>query len=689
MTQPPQPPNEPPQGGFGAPQDPPPGGFGAPQDPPPGGFGAPQPPPQAGSPQAPPPADPFGKQPDTPPAGGFGAPQPPPQAGSPQAPPPAGNPQTPPPAGVPQQPVPGYGYPQAGPPQPGYGYPQAGPPQPGYGYPQAPVPGQPQQGYGFPQGLPPGQPPQQGYGFPQGLPPGQPPQQGYGYPTTPTQQQYPPQQNGGGNGNGGKKFSTQMQIIVAASVAVVLIVAGGVWFASSGGDDGKKDKATSSSGGTAEGKGSGTGGTVGGGGTEKAPADPKSKLAFQLPEPKVTDVTKVDGSWVTDKAYVKSGLNEIVGYDLAKGAKLWSIPLAGRLCAASRHMSKDFKTAIAFEAGKPTKAKKYQPCNRVGALDLNTGKLMWSKSVTAATSGDEPVRYSEVTLSGTTVAAAGTEGGAAFDLDTGAERWKPKVSADGCYDAGYAGGEALAVVRKCGTYDDPQLVVQALNPTSGAPLSSYKMPPGVDFASIVSTKPLVVAADVGDTAGDGSGISDFFSIDASTGKLLTRIAADGEKYAARCASTEVESCQKLAVGNNRIYVPTEDHEGTGEYGDTNEIVSFDLTTGKPTSDRADAGDRYTMYPLRMDGGNIIAYKRPPYDKGGQIVSIDGSTFKQTLLMENPGEESVRDAENSFSGDYSEMIYSAGHLFISQTMLSKPSGSSLDDKEYLAVSFATG
>ncbi|MCX4731591.1 PQQ-binding-like beta-propeller repeat protein [Streptomyces sp. NBC_01363] len=629
MTQPPQPPNDPPQGGFGAPQDPPPDGFGAP---------------------TPPPADPFGKQPATPPAGGFGAPTPPPAAAQP-------------PAGVPQQPGPGYGYPQGQ--QPGYGYPQGQPPQPGYGYPQAPVPGQPQQGYGFPQGMPPGQPPQQGYG----------------YPTTPMQQPpQPPQPNGNG-----KKFSTQMQIIVAASVAVVLIVAGGIWYSSGSGDDGKKDKASQSSGSTEGKSGENKGGAADGAGKEKAPADPKSKVAFQLPLPKVTDITKVDGSWLTDKAYVKTGLNEIVAYDPAKGTKLWSIPLAGQVCAASRHMSKDYKTAIAFEQSKPTKATKYPPCNQVGAIDLSTGKLMWSKSVTAATSGDAAVRFEEVTLSGTTVAAGGSEGGAAFDLNTGAERWKPKATSDGCSDRGYGGGEALAVVRKCGSYDDPQLVIQALNPTTGAPISSYKMPPGVDYASIVSTKPLVVAADVGDTAGDGSGISDFFSIDASTGKLLTRIAADGEKYAARCASTKVESCSQLAVGNNRIYVPTEDHEGTGEYGDTNEIVSFDLTTGKPTSDKADAGDRYTMFPIRMDGGNIIAYRVPPYDKGGQVVSIDGATFKQTVLMENPSDESIRDAETSFTPDYSEFRYNDGHLYLSSTMVSKPSGS-LDASRRLVVSF---
>ncbi|WP_030926758.1 PQQ-binding-like beta-propeller repeat protein [Streptomyces sp. NRRL B-24720] len=589
MTQPPQPPNEPPQGGFGAPQDTPPGGFGAPVPPPAGGFGAPQ----------------------TPPAG-------PPQ-------------------------------------QPGYGYPQ----QPGYGYPPGPPAGQ---------GLPPGQPPQQGYG--------------YGYPTAPMQPQYAPPPQGG---KGGKKFTTQMQIIVAAVVAVAVIIGGGIFLAS-GGDDKKNEVSTAGpTGGDKDGGDSG----IGGGGKEKVPANTKSTVAFQLPEPKVGDVTTVDGSWLTDKAYVKTGVDEIVGYDKVKGTKLWSVPLEGQLCAASRHMSKDYKTAVVFEESKPTKANKYPPCNQVGGIDLNTGKLMWSKSVTAATSGDKPVRFDEVTLSGTTVAAGGTEGGAAFDLNTGAERWKPKVGTDGCYDKGYGGGDALAVVRKCGTYDNPQLVIQALNPTTGAPLSSFKMPPGVEYASIVSTKPLVVAADVGDTAGDGSGISDFFSIDASTGKLLTKIAADGEKYAARCGSTEVETCQQLAVGNNRLYLPTEEHEGTGDYGDTNEIVSFDLTTGKPTSDKADAGDRYTMFPIRMDGSNIIAYKVPPYDKGGQIVSIDGSTFKQTVLMENPGDESVRDAETSFSMDYAEILYSDGRMYISEVMVSKPRESSLDDKQYLAVSFATG
>lgn len=101
-----QPPNQPPQGGFGPPQDPPPGGgFGPPQDQPP-------------------------QMPPTPPQPGYGYPQQPQQPGPYNQPGPYGQPQQPGPYGYPQQ--------QPGPytaPQPGYGYPQQ-PPQ----FPGAPTP---------------------------------------------------------------------------------------------------------------------------------------------------------------------------------------------------------------------------------------------------------------------------------------------------------------------------------------------------------------------------------------------------------------------------------------------------------------------------------------------------------------------------------------------------------------------
>ncbi|MFF5453141.1 PQQ-binding-like beta-propeller repeat protein [Streptomyces sp. NPDC012950] len=596
-----------------------------------------------------PPPPPPNQPPD--PQGGFGAPTPPP----------------------PQQPAPGYGYPQQPPADQGYGYPQQPPAEPGYGYPQ-------QAPYGYP-----GQPaPDQGYGYP--TQPQQPQQSPYGYPTQPQyggyQQPVPPPAPGGG-----KKLSAQLQIVIAAAVAVALIVGFGIWYANSGDDGPEEAKGTggttqgSTGGGDTGGKGGG-----GGGGKEKAPADPQAKVAYTVAQPKVPDVTDVSGSWITDKAFVKPGVNSLVAYDLNGGDVLWTLPLTGQVCGSSRHVSADNKLPILFEAAKRVAPRYYQQCTQVGVVDLNTGKLVWSEAVSA---GDDKARFSEVTLSGTTVAAGGTDGGAAFDLNSGNARWKPKAEDDRCYDLGYGGGPALVAVRKCGTYDNPSVLIQNLDPVSGKPLSQFKMPSGVKYASVVSTKPLVVAADVGETAGDGSGISDFFSIDERTGKLKAKITADADQYAARCRTTQVESCEQALVGNGKLYVPTEEHEGsTGEYGsETNEVIAFDLATGRTAPEKADAGDKYTYVPMRMDGANIIAYKEAPYDKGSRIVSIDGTTMKETLLLENPADKSVQNPERSFSLTGAELRYQDGRFFISDRLISKPRESDTGPKEYLLVSFA--
>ncbi|MEU8880938.1 outer membrane protein assembly factor BamB family protein [Streptomyces hydrogenans] len=628
MTQPPPPPpNQPPNQPPGG--YPPPGGFGAPQDPGQGqgGFGTPTPPPPQGQP-------------------GYGAPTPPP----------------------PPQGQPGYG--AATPPQgqPGYGYPQQAP-QPGpYGYPQQ----DPQHQQAVP-------PP---YGYPTQ------PQQPYGYPTAP--QQHVPAPVPGGRG----KLSAQTQIIVAAVVAVALIVGGGIWYANSGSDpepDAKPTGGTSQAptGGGETGTDGGAGNGLGGDGKEKPGAKTGSRLAFRIDPPKVPDTTPVDGSWLTDKTFVKTGVNSVVGYDIDKGTVSWTLPLAGQVCGASRHKTADNKVPILFEESKRVAPRYYQSCNQVGMVDLNTGKLLWSASVSGG--GDEKARFSEVTLSGETVAAGGTDGGAAFDAATGKVRWKPQSNDQNCYDMGYGGGAGLVAVRKCGQYGAESVLVQNLDPKSGKPLSQFKMPQGVKYAAVVSTKPLVVAANVGDAADDGSGISDFFSIDEKTGKLRTKITADPDRYAARCGSTAVEDCSQVLVGNDRLYVPTEEHDGsTGEYGDeTNEIIAFDLANGRTAPEKADAGDGYTLMPLRMDGGDLIAYKVPPYSKGGQLVSVHAGTMKSTLLLENPSDKGNRDIETSFSITGAELLYGDGRFFISATYASKTrEGESALSKKYHAVSFST-
>ncbi|MER5181807.1 PQQ-binding-like beta-propeller repeat protein [Streptomyces sp. NPDC002896] len=645
MTQPPQPPNEPPQGGFGAPQDPPPGGFGAPQDPPPGGFGAPTPPPAGGfgKDQAPPAPQPGYGYPQQPPAQAPGTPPPPAQAPGPP-PPPAQAPGTPPPP-----------HPQAG--QPHYGYP---------GAPQPPAPGQPP--------TPPmGQPGQQpGYGYP-----GQYAQ--YGAYQQPTTMPLGPQA-----ASGGRKINAQVAIIVSAVVAIALIVGGGVWYSSSSGSDDREQSSAGPTGGGDDDNGGGEN-NAGGGGKEKVPANTSAKVLFQLPAPEVgkDQVSSVTGSWLTEKVYAKAGINEIVGYDAATGAKQWTLPLAGQTCAASPEVSKDGVAVVIHEEAKRNKKGDYQACTNVTAFNVDTGEKLWTKT---ASVGDqtEKIRFDEVTISGATVGVGGIYGGAAFDLQSGKELWAPK-SSDTCRDQGYAGGEQLVAVRACGNYDNERLEVQLLNPADGAVKWTYKLPAGVDNAKVISTKPVVFGVDSGD--GDDSvsstGATDIFSLDDS-GKLRIKITLEDGKYDHDCEVNQVHACHGIVVGNDRVYVPTREHDGSSDYGMTNEIVSFSLATGKSTGDRADAGERYTMFPIRMDGGNILAFKNGPYDKGSQVVSINGKTMKETTLLETPAAEAVQSAVSSMVPDSSELLYSNGRLFMGKKLISKPYSD--DDKSYTAIGF---
>ncbi|MFJ9340109.1 PQQ-binding-like beta-propeller repeat protein [Streptomyces sp. NPDC101733] len=540
-----------------------------------------------------------------------------------------------------------------------------------------------------PPGPPPNQPPAGGFGGPPPVPPNAPagapsygyPQQqpGYGYPPQPPQT-VPQPSLGAPAASGGNDKRTQLMIVGAALVAMALIIGGGFWYVSGDGDGGgTRPIAQDGPSGSPDPKN-----PAGAGGTEKVPANPKSKTLVNVPSPAPEDVVSVDGSWLTDTTYVKSDLAKVVGYNLVDGGKKWELPLPANVCGATKHIS-DNKTAILFEEAKATPEKKYPQCTQVGVVDLNTGKLLWSANAKSATGGDRSVAFTEVTLSGQTVAAGGLSGGAAWSLTDGKSLWSPKVDGQGCYDLGYAGGEALAVLRKCGQSPNQSLLAQVLDPATGAPKSSYKLSPGIEWAGIISTKPLIVAADVGDTAKNATGVSDLFVID-DAGQLKSRIGLSSGNYAPECPATEVEKCSKMVVGNGKVYMPTYEHEGSsGSVGRTNEIVSFDLETGKPTSDRADAGDRYTVVPLRMDGSNVIAYKEPPYDGGGQIVSIDGKTMKQTVLMQNPADKASQRAESGFSLDHSELLYHNGKFFLSRTMVRKPY-SDKADPEYLFVSF---
>ncbi|MEV5162369.1 PQQ-binding-like beta-propeller repeat protein [Streptomyces sp. NPDC053728] len=600
MTQPPS--QQPPQGGFGAPQEP---------------QGTPQPPSQPPSPPAAPP--------QTPP-------------GPPQTPPPA----TPPPA------------------QPGYGYPQAPGAQPGYGYPQAPgqAPGQADPGpyaqqpgpYGAPSG-PYAQ--QQG---PYGQQPGPYGQQpGYGYP----QQQYPGAPAPGGTGGG--PFKGKPAVIIGAALAALLVIGGGVFLAVGGGDDDEKKPVSKSSSGAVD---PSTSPSVdqGDGKGDGREANDDLNAGRKEGEAKVLWLTTNDvdlprngadvyGPWIVGDTIVKGMYRSVVGYSVADGKEKWKLPLSTDLCAAPGTATADGKIVIGVKNGTTDKS----TCADLQMVDLNTGKAGWKKSIKKNGNFDL-LSDINIAISGDTVAVGRTSNSNGYRVSDGKELFGNPSS--GCKPFAFAGGPKLIAAASCRTKygEDPQNQIQEIDPTTGKAKWTYQPKVGWEVDKVYSVSPLVVSLTHREDKKWG-----ILALK-EDGALRSQLISDkGDKLSVDCGGGfvifggQLEGCTGLAADANTFYMMTEDD--TSGSARTNKVIAFDLNTGK-TKWKAAAPAERTMKPLRMEGGNVLVYLEPSYDKGGAIATIAPTGGAPKVLLQHP--DSTTGIENFFS---SQVAYEGGRSFI--------------------------
>ncbi|MEW2076965.1 MULTISPECIES: PQQ-binding-like beta-propeller repeat protein [unclassified Streptomyces] len=554
-----QPPNQPPQGGFGAPQDPPPGG-------------------------------------------GFGAPQTPPQ----------------------------------GPPQPGYGYPQQPGPYNSGPYASGPY-GQPQQ---------PG-------------PYGQP---GYGYPTQP---QFPgapgtPPPGGPGSRN---PFKGKPAMVIGAAVAALLVVGGTVWAVS--GDDGKKDKKPVSKptddpepGGSSgapvnPGDGSGDGGEDPENLNEGRQAGESKVLWYKEAPDAPGSGADAPGMWITDKTAVKAVYKELSAYNIGDGAPTWdTITFPQEICAVTQEKTADDKVVVAYKNGKSDSAE----CNQLQLVDLNTGEKGWKQEVAEGALFDSVLSI-EMSLAGDTLMVGRSMSGTAYDVTNGKKLFDTKKYGDACFPSGFAGGERLIQVASCGAGGNNEHdELRELDPRTGKVKWTYAYEKGWRVDHTFSVDPVVVHASNEDK--DSWNIATF----TAGGKVRSQVGVD-EDFAPECGwavlSRSLQSCQAAAVDGDTLYLPTV------ASGGANEIVAISLADGKEKW-RVKSPVAESMQPMKVEGGKLIAYVKPSYDSGGQVVAVPtgGSDHKPVKLMQNP--QGVADIERDF---YSKAIdWVDGRFYISTTRL---------------------
>ncbi|WP_209446738.1 PQQ-binding-like beta-propeller repeat protein, partial [Streptomyces palmae] len=446
-----------------------------------------------------------------------------------------------------------------------------------------------------------------------------------------------PPSGGGRRADRRRRSSAPRGAIAGGLAAVVLLAAGGIWLATrDGGGDGAKDA-------------------------------PEARLLHKVPMPKglsKDDPVSVAGMWTTDRNFVKGDVRKIVGYPLAGGSAQWEIPLGGEVCWASPRLTEDDRTAIVFKGpGKDA------TCTRVGLLDLKQHKLLWQREAKDEYGSAES--FDEVTIGGGTVAASAHvgDGGAAWTLD-GRPLWRPNGDSD-CQDIGYAGGDKLVAVTECGDADTPPLNVRTLDPRTGEAKSTYRLPAGTGYAHVVSTDPLVVGTLPDDDEDDsGAAVSGFLAIDdsAAQGRLRSRFGTPGKTYESDCDLSQVEGCRGIVVSPSAdaLFMATAQNTEAATF---NEVVAFDLKTGRPAARIPGVPDANLRLLGLDEDGTVLAYQQTQLSgEGGGVWRIDPRTHRRTQLLRNSADD--RDVEAAFEagGRYQ---YAAGHLYMGESLVSAP------------------
>ncbi|MFF9069820.1 PQQ-binding-like beta-propeller repeat protein [Streptomyces sp. NPDC014891] len=590
------------------------------------------------------------------PPGGFGAPQDPnqgpPHQGTPPVPPvPPQAPQTPPPPAGPPPAAPGpYGQPT----QPGYGYPQQGqagqpgpygqPPQQPYGYPQQGQAGQPG---------PYGQPQQAGpYGQQQNPYGGYPTQPGY--PGAPT----PPPSGGGLKGRTG--------LVAAVAAGAVLVAAVATWAVVGGGDDkdpvaGPSTSASASTGAPSpsesvdKGDGSGDGSN----------GDDDLNAGRQAGEAKVNwllqnnvDLPRngadVLGPWIVGDTVVKAMYKGISGYNLSDGAEKWHVDVPFELCAAPAEPSANGVMVFAYAESAKDGAK----CTSLQQVDLKTGKAGWKKAVPKP-KGLFAFSDNTLSISGNTVTVSGTSSSYGFSLADGRQLFTGATS--GCKPFAYAGGTKLIAAMDCpsGSTTKKLQGVSEVDPNTGRPKWTFKLESDWEVDRVYSVDPLVVSA----TQREQKKWT-IFSLNAN-GSLRSQIQGGKDKFAPSCGGgfvifgKNLQGCTGVAADANTFYMATET-----QYGNPNEVVAFDLKNGKEKW-RSKAPGEQTMTPLRMEGGQVLAYVEPAYDKGGAVATIAPTGGAPKILLQHPA-STAEIEDNFYDGGYA---YGAGTFVVASGRVS--------------------
>ncbi|MFG2524285.1 PQQ-binding-like beta-propeller repeat protein [Streptomyces sp. NPDC048527] len=361
------------------------------------------------------------------------------------------------------------------------------------------------------------------------------------------------------------------------------------------------------------------------------------------------------GTWARDKVLVKGNNDALEAVDINSGDEAWRHDLTGSICAWTKQVTVDGRTAIAFkDKGKDG------ACNQLALFDLDSGKKLWQVVIPWKHS---PLgHFPNVAMTRGVVSSAWARGSAGYDMKSGKRIWERKGLAQ-CREGGFAGGKALLLRLDCTTSDyEPTTKIVKIDPRSGKEKWRYDVAESIGLVFIASSEPPVLAV----AAGEDS-ISDLISLD-ERGKYRATVRLDGGHYKVECEGNitygAVDDCSDIAVGGDQVFITSgEDIDGSGHL--TNRIVSFDLGTGKPVV-MFEAGRDQMIHPVRMSGGQLLAFKNGTDNYAPfSLVSLDPRTGKEKVFFYFTV---LNEAVSLTYTKFSDVVVENGRIFFGSNMV---------------------
>jgi outer membrane protein assembly factor BamB len=338
------------------------------------------------------------------------------------------------------------------------------------------------------------------------------------------------------------------------------------------------------------------------------------------------DTLTTQGVWLEAGMLIRVRTDQVTAYDAATGAVrwTWSVPGQNVVCTLSR--------GTAGSIGVLGYAADSAPCSNLVAIDLNTGKQLWSATPDTGDFDDRSSPLADfVAAAGNVVTVRSDTGLTAYDARTGTQQWQTP-SASNCPDEFVAAdANNVVAISAC----QQSYLVADLDPASGRarwqtpvaePAANYQL-------GLLATDPVVI-----DDALPGARGTDHLRVFTAQGQQRVTIDASSLTTASGPASLDTGGYAGDAAGafqSQPIYRTMEFGNtlvaATQQTGDHVDLLGYDLTTGRRIWDTPTPDD---VTAIGRSGGSAVviddALPSP------EVLSISAVTGASTEIGVLPG-----------------------------------------------------